>query len=50
MGDIFWAAKISNFFFLVFEIPEIFGVKYKCWPEPRYEKKIEYPPPPWDKG
>ena len=32
MGDIFWFAKISNIFFGMLEISDIFlGVKGRCW-------------------
>ena len=30
MGDILWAAKISNIFFGVLEVPDFLGVKCRC--------------------
>ena len=48
----FWAAKISNIFFGVLEIPDFFfffgGGDVDAGPEPTYEKRIRVPPPPWD--
>ena len=38
MGDIFWAAKISNIFG-VLEIPDLFWWNVDAGPEPTSEKK-----------
>ena len=46
MGIFFGVAKISNIFFWVLEIPDIFGVKGRCWVRAYVCRKIESTPPP----
>ena len=48
MGIFCWVAKISNIFFGVLEIPDIFlGWMVEAGSEPTYEEKIRVPPWGW---